>query len=147
MLLFAVPEFAGMDLPEGKGKDIVENACGDCHDFDRIVRQSLTTDQWRNTLREMVENGASLNPEDWDTIVAYLAKNFGPGKKTTTAKVNVNKDTAKDISAGLQLTAAEGAAIVDYRVANGAFKDLADLEKVPGLDAAKLRDRKDQIVY
>ena len=87
-------------LPDGKGRDAVENACTVCHTADRIMRQTLTADQWRSEVRTMVENGASLNPDEWDPVVAYLTKNFGP-------KVNVNKDNAQQISEGLQLSAAE----------------------------------------
>lgn len=85
----------------------------------------------------MVENGASLNPDEWEPVVAYLTKNFGP-------KVNVNKDSAQQIAAGLELSAAQADAIVAYRTANGPFMELKDLQKVPGLDAAKLatEDRK-----
>ncbi|MGD0500505.1 MAG: helix-hairpin-helix domain-containing protein [Bryobacteraceae bacterium] len=147
ILAFAGPVFAGIDLPDGKGKDIVESACTRCHTLERIVRQSMTAEQWRNTLREMVENGASLDPEEWDPVVAYLAKNFGPDTKARPAKVNVNKDTAKEISAGLRLTPSEADAIVAYRTANGAFRDVKDLEKVPGLDPKKIGDSKDRIVF
>ena len=130
-------------LPEGKGKDAVEAACTECHTADRIVRQTLTIDQWRNTIREMVENGAALNPEEWDTVAAYLAKNFGPGRP----RVNVNKASAKEISAGLSWTMADAEAIVAYRSANGLFTELKDLEKVPGLDVKQLAEQKDRITF
>jgi len=127
-------------LPDGKGRDAVENACTVCHTADRIMRQTLTADQWRSEVRTMVENGASLNPDEWDPVVAYLTKNFGP-------KVNVNKDNAQQISEGLQLSAAEAEAIVAYRAANGAFKELKDLQKVPNLDASKLATQEKKIAF
>lgn len=88
----------------------------------------------------MVENGASLNPDEWEPVVAYLTKNFGP-------KVNVNKSTAQEMSAGLQLSTAEAEAIVAYRTANGAFKEIKDLEKVPGLDAKKIAVLENRIAF
>jgi competence protein ComEA len=127
-------------LPDGKGRDAVENACTVCHTADRITRQSLTADQWRSEVRTMVENGASLNPDEWDPVVAYLTKFFGP-------KINVNKSTAQEISAGLQLTMAEAEAIVAYRSANGVFKDIKDLAKVPGLDAGKIAARENRLAF
>ena len=129
-------------LPEGKGKDSVEAACTECHTAERIVRQSLTIDQWRNTIREMVENGAALNPEEWDPVAAYLTKNFGPDRK-----VNVNKGTAKEISAALQWTMAQAEAMVAYRMTNGDFKELKDLEKVRGLDAKNIAEQEKRIVF
>src|ERR1019366_3225654 len=64
-------------LPDGKGKDVVVNACSPCHSLDRITALKLSEEGWRNTLRQMIENGASFNPEDINPIVAYLVANFG----------------------------------------------------------------------
>jgi Protein of unknown function (DUF1553)/Protein of unknown function (DUF1549)/Planctomycete cytochrome C len=64
-------------LPDGKGKDAVVNACSSCHNLDRITALRLSEEGWRNTLRQMTENGASLNPEDINPIVTYLVANFG----------------------------------------------------------------------
>jgi competence ComEA-like helix-hairpin-helix protein len=130
-------------LPDGPGRDAVEAACTVCHTTGRIVRQKLTVDQWRSTLREMIENGASLNPDQWDPVVAYLARNFGPAPVT----VNANTASVQELADTLQLTAAEAQAIVAWRIANGTFKDLADLKKVPGLPANKIEAQKDKIGF
>ena len=127
-------------LPEGKGREAVENACTVCHSAERITKQSLTVDQWRSEVRTMVENGASLNPDEWEPVVAYLVKNFGP-------KVNVNTSSAQEISAGLHLTQAEANSIVAYRTVYGAFKSLKDLAKVPELDAKKIAAEEKSIAF
>ncbi len=64
-------------LPDGKGKDVVVAACSSCHSLDRITALKLSEEGWRNTLRQMIENGASLNPDDINPIIAYLVANFG----------------------------------------------------------------------
>ena len=64
-------------LPEGTGKDVVVSACSSCHTLDRITALRLSEEGWRNTLRQMIENGASLNPADVNPIIAYLVANFG----------------------------------------------------------------------
>jgi hypothetical protein len=75
-------------LPEGKGKDVVVNACSACHSLDRVTALRLSEEGWRNTLRQMIENGASLNPEDINPIIAYLVANFGaPAAGNTAAAV------------------------------------------------------------
>jgi competence ComEA-like helix-hairpin-helix protein len=74
-------------------------------------------------------------------IVAYLAKNF------PVVKINVNKAAAKDLGTGLELTAKESEAIVQYRQAQGNFKTLDDLKKVPGLDGVKIESKKDRIEF
>src|SRR5579862_1493601 len=75
-------------LPEGKGKDVVISACSSCHSLDRITALKLSEEGWRNTLRQMIENGASLNSEDINPIIAYLVANFGaPAAGSTAAAV------------------------------------------------------------
>jgi competence ComEA-like helix-hairpin-helix protein len=115
------------DLPEGKGKDVVADTCTECHSLRRIKAQRLDEEGWKNILREMTENGASIEQDDRATIVEYLTRNFGPD-----AKVNVNTADADEIGAVLHLTPAEAKAIVSYRKANGAFRDLDTLEKASG---------------
>ncbi len=78
---------ADIALPEGKGKDVVVNACSACHSLDRITALRLSEEGWRNTLRQMIENGASLNPEDMNPIMAYLVANFGAPAAGNTAAV------------------------------------------------------------
>lgn len=74
-------------LPDGKGKDAVVSACSTCHSLDRITELKLSEEGWRNTLRQMIENGASLNPDDINPIVAYLVANFGAPAAGNTAAV------------------------------------------------------------
>ena len=134
---------AGADsgLPEGKGKDVVEDACTDCHSLHRIKIQRMDEQGWNNILHEMIENGAAIESDDMKTIVEYLAKNFGPDRK-----VNVNTAEADEIGAVLQLTPAEAKAIVQYRKSNGSFRDLATLEQASGA-AEKVEAKKGLVEF
>jgi competence protein ComEA len=134
---------AGSGLPEGKGKDAVESTCTDCHNLERIQAQHLDEDGWNGIIREMMETGASVNPDDVKVIVDYLTKNFGPDSNK---KVNVNNAPSSKIAAVLQLTSGEADAIVRYRVKNGNFKNLNDVEKVGGL-ADKIEAKKAWIEF
>jgi len=131
------------DLPDGKGKDLVQNTCGSCHGLDVVVSQHATKDGWASIVDSMVSRGATGTPDELQTIVDYLAKNFPP----LPDKVNVNKAAAKDIETGLELTSQEAEMIVKYRTDHGDFKDFDTLAKVPGLDAKKLEAKKDRIVF
>jgi competence ComEA-like helix-hairpin-helix protein len=115
------------ELPEGKGKDVVADTCSECHSLRRIEAQRLNEEGWKNILREMTENGASIEQDDRATIIEYLTRNFGPD-----AKVNVNTADADEIGSVLHLAPEEAKAIVSYRKANGAFKDVETLEKASG---------------
>jgi cytochrome c5 len=66
------------DLPDGKGKDLLQQICTDCHGLDVITAQRATKDGWASIVDSMVSRGANGTKEQLDTIVDYLAKNFGP---------------------------------------------------------------------
>jgi competence protein ComEA len=68
------------DLPEGKGKDLLQKICADCHGLDVIVNMKASKDGWQSVVDSMVGRGASGTKEELDTIVDYLAKNFGEKK-------------------------------------------------------------------
>lgn len=141
-LAAALPAFADdVVLPDGKAKTLIENTCTECHGLEQVVNNPMTAEKWRSTVNRMVKKGATLSPEEIDTVVEYLSVYFPPDK------VNVNTATSQEIQAGLRFTAAEADAIVEYRKANGNFKDLAALEKVAGLDAKKIEAKKDQVAF
>jgi competence protein ComEA len=131
------------DLPAGKGKELVENTCGSCHGLDVVVAQHATKDGWASIVDYMVSRGATGTPEEINTIVEYLAKNFPP----EATKVNVNKASSMDLQTQLELTAKDADAIVKYRTDHGDFKDWDALAKVPGVDSAKLTAKKSMIVF
>lgn len=127
------------DLPDGKGKDVVEEVCGACHGTDLISSRRATKDGWSYIVDDMVSRGASATNDQIKTINDYLAKNFG--------QVNVNKAPSAEIASVLGITADQADAIVKYRMANGDFKTIDDLNKVPGLASANLAMKKDLIAY
>lgn len=128
-------------LPPGAAKTLVENTCTECHGLDQVVNSTMSADAWRNTVKSMVKKGATLSPKEIETVVDYLSAYFAPDK------VNVNSLGAQELQSRLGLTAAEAAAIVQYRKDNGNFKDIAGLQKVAGLDARKIEAKKDLIVF
>jgi competence ComEA-like helix-hairpin-helix protein len=127
-------------LPDGSGREKVENACTVCHSAERIMAQHMTVDQWRSEVRTMVENGATLNPDEWEPVVVYLSKNFGP-------PINLNTASAKQIGESLPFSDAEAAAIVAWRAANGPFKDIKDVKKVPGVEQKKIEAQQTRITF
>ena len=140
-LLISLATTVDSGLPDGKGKDVVESACSDCHSLERIKAQRLDEEGWNGVIHQMLENGAPINPNDLRVIVGYLVKNFGPDKK-----VNVNKAAASEIAAVLKLESAEVAALIQYRTQHGKFKDLSELQKVAGL-ANKIEAKKALIEF
>jgi competence protein ComEA len=140
----AVCALAQVDLPEGKGRQTLENTCAECHGLDRALADMHTLNGWREIAVRMRSKGATMTDSELETLVDYLFQNFGIDEK---ARVNVNKASEKEIETGLEVTAAEAAAIVRHRSGKRPFKDWRDLTKVEGVDPAKIEARKDRLLF
>jgi hypothetical protein len=78
--LLAAPLAAGAQtLRPGPGADLVQGSCGNCHGIDQVTSQQKDEAGWRTTVINMVNNGAALSDHDIDTVVSYLAANYGFG--------------------------------------------------------------------
>lgn len=152
----AFPVAAQEDLPAGKGKVTLESTCTECHGLDQALTRLRTERQWRDIATRMRSKGATMTDDELNTLVEYLSLNFGSveteetkarGKGETGQAVNINKAAAREIEAALKLRAADAAAIVRYREANGPFKEWRDLIKVEGIDTARLGRAKDRIRF
>lgn len=67
----------GQGLPEGTGKELVMKVCTVCHELTRITSKKKTKAEWNDTVDKMAKNGAMATDDEFDTIVTYLAKNYG----------------------------------------------------------------------
>ena len=131
-------------LPDGPGKDTVIELCSGCHAPDNVVIHGQTREDWEGTLSKMVAYGMVGTDDQINEILDYLAKNF---PKPPASKINANKATAVEIELALGLSTKEAKTIVEYREKNGEFKSFDDLKKVPDVDAKKLADKKDRLVF
>jgi competence protein ComEA len=119
------------NLPDGPDEDLVEAVCTACHDSARIVAKQGTKADWQAKILEMLQECPDVSQAERDRIADYLAKNFP-------RRVNVNKASAQEIQATLEISTQEAEAIVRYRGEKGMFRALDDLKKVPGVDGAKI---------
>ena len=58
----------------------IKAACTQCHNATRITDQHLSRKQWSDQLDKMEGLGAVIPESDRNAMLAYLTKNFGPGK-------------------------------------------------------------------
>ena len=65
-----------VSLPDADGKQQVVGACTRCHGVDVIVAQPRSPDEWAEVVSVMIGHGATLTDEEYDKILAYLAKNL-----------------------------------------------------------------------
>ena len=77
--LLALP-LAAQNLPDGPGKETFAKVCSACHELDLATSQKRTADAWRTTVDSMAAKGATASKEEFQSIVNYLAKSFGPAE-------------------------------------------------------------------
>lgn len=144
LALFVLAGAARAALPEGTGRDVTIRVCGKCHSPEKATSLHQSQEEWEETVSKMANMGAQATDEEFNTIVAYLSKNFGP---EAPPPVNLNKATAVDLESSLALLKSEAAAIVQYRSEKGNFKSIDDLRNVPGLDFSKIEAKKSRITF
>jgi competence ComEA-like helix-hairpin-helix protein len=153
-------------MPDGTGKPIVQRACSACHAVTVVTSKHASQKEWDQVVNQMVSRGADLTDDEIDTVIEYLAKNYGPlDQKATpstdassaadtaappaadTTPVNVNKASAQELESSLGLEKSEAEALVKYREQNGNFKTWHDVAAVPGISAAKVEGMQKRISF
>ncbi len=104
-----------------------------------MIHDLKTQDEWIDTVNNMSSIGAKGTDAQFDAVLRYLARNF--------TKVNINTAPASQIAPVLDIDEATAQSIVDYRLSHGSFTAVEELEKLPGLDAAKIEARKERIAF
>lgn len=135
---------AWAQLPEGPGRAETQAICSQCHELARSISLRQDKAGWQSTVDKMVTLGAKASDQDLQLVVDYLAKNY-PGEEIP--RINVNEARAIDLESGLTLLRSQARAIIAYRDKNGPFKSIQDLEKVPGIDVAKIEAKKDRLTF
>jgi competence protein ComEA len=132
-------------LPDGPGKATTEKVCGACHGAELVIGRQETREAWGAIVNEMVQRGAVGTDDELYEVVDYLSANFS--KTSPVIKINVNKATAKDLEKALHLSESQAAAVVHWREQKGDFKSIDELEKVPGLEAARIEAGKNRLSF
>jgi cytochrome c5 len=69
---------APQDLPEGKGKKLLEERCANCHNLKQVISRKKTQGAWKELVVKMVGYGAQLDDQEVNVATGYLIKYFGP---------------------------------------------------------------------
>jgi cytochrome c5 len=117
-------------LPPGDGRDVLATACGTCHTLNIVMAMREGPAGWRRHVTNMVMRGAQLDPHEVDTVVAYLAANFGPGVPLAASQGAGGSAAANAVA--IALPPGAGKALVETRCTL-----CHDLERVAGVKRAK----------
>jgi competence ComEA-like helix-hairpin-helix protein len=123
-----------------KAEKTFTTVCTRCHPAEKVLAARRTPLQWEEVITTMkTTRGAPITDEEFDVVYEYLVREHG--------RVEVNRAPAEDLAAVLEIPEQAAETIVSYRKEHGAFKDLDALLKVPGLDAAQLKKKKEAIAF
>jgi competence protein ComEA len=123
---------------EAKDAATFRAICGSCH-APSLVEGLRTEPEWKDEIDQMIKIGARGTESQFQAVMRFLTR--------TLTKVNVNTAEARQIAPILDVTDSVAETIVKRRTANGPFKTIEDLERVPGLDAVKLEARRDRLLF
>ena len=126
-------------FPDGPGKPQLVKVCSGCHDAEIVLSHLQTPGEWADTLQNMTQLGAEATEEEWRVIERYIDSNL--------ALILINKAAADELQLTMDVMPEVAAAIVKFRQEKGAFKSVDEVEKVPGIDLAKVDPRKSRFVF
>lgn len=129
---------------DGPGKAELQKLCAGCHELEKSFSLKQDRDGWHRTMEKMVSFGMKSTDEEYKAVLEYLIKNYAAAD---VPKLKVNKATAIELESGLSLKRSQAAAVIAYREKHGAFKSIADLKKVPGIDPEKIEAKKDRLSF
>ena len=144
LAILAVSALTAGELPEGAGKQIIQQHCSGCHPGNALGGYEKTREDWDAIVVRMGQRTAATRDE-LTTLADYLATNFP--KVDDPSKVNMNKADAKEMSDRLGLSAAEAEAIIKYRERRGNFRTWGDLLVIYGVDGTKIEALQDKMSF
>jgi competence protein ComEA len=134
----------GRPMPDGPGKAETQKFCSMCHDLDKSLSLKQDRAGWRTTVDKMVAAGMKAPEDQVNIIIEYLYRSY---PADDVPRLKVNEAEALDFESILSLKRSQANAIIKYREQHGKFKSIEDLKKIPGLDAAKLEEKKDRLIF
>jgi sulfite dehydrogenase len=130
-------------LMNGKGVELTTARCVICHDAQHITRARLSREEWEFNVRNMIERGAPITPEEIRPIVDYLATYYNrdvPPPAGGAAEAPAADPAQKLLTAN----ACIACHAVDRKLIGPGFREIAErYRSAPGaadLLARKIRD-------
>lgn len=135
-------------LMPGKGVDLANARCVICHDAQHITRAKLSRDEWAFNIKNMIERGAPITPEEVAPILEYLATYYNRDSPPPAAEPMAAGETASAaVDPAQQLlstNACIGCHALDRKLVGPAFREIAqrygDQSGAAELLAKKIRE-------
>ena len=76
------------EASDADSKQLFETVCASCHDLGMVTSRHATKEEWQATVDAMANKGANATDDQFQQIVDYLAKYYGPAKAGDAAHQN-----------------------------------------------------------
>ncbi len=142
LLLVAVPAAAAWGNPNparnlARESHSLKAVCAKCHNLQIVMDTPMSYDAWHDTVQTMMDRGATGTDQQFADVMDYLHR--------TMTTIDVNTADADELQLVLHVPEATAQAILARR-STQKFTGLADLESVPGVDAAAM-DTKAKLIF
>lgn len=112
-------------LAPGKGVEITITRCVLCHDATHITRTKLSRGEWEFSIKNMIERGAPIAPEEIAPILEYLATYYNRDSAPPAADATTPALSGDPVARLLTTNACMACHQIDKRVVGPSFKEVA----------------------
>jgi len=116
----------------------VQVVCGKCHTTAVFMKEPRSWERWNDVFADMTRRGAKGTDEQLEQVTKYFLENL--------TLVNINSSPSDELMWVLGMSEDAAQSIVARRERQR-FTDITQLRGVPGVDADKLQQRKNRILF
>ncbi len=130
-------------LIPGKGSDLTMARCALCHEITHVTRARLSRGEWEDNVRNMIERGAPIPPNEIPVIVEYLATYYNrdsapPPPDPAAAASSAGQDPVQRLLAHNACTSCHG---IDQKIVGPSFREVAARYAGDGAAGKRLADK------
>ena len=130
---------ASKTLIPGKGADLTMARCAICHDITHVTRTRLSRGEWEFNVKNMIERGMPIAPEEIPQVVEYLATYYNREGPAPAPDPAADAGTSQDpVARLLAANACMGCHAPDSRIVGPSFREIAARYASDGGAAQKL---------
>ena len=130
---------ASKTLIPGKGADLTMARCAICHDITHVTRTRLSRGEWEFNVKNMIERGMPIAPEEIPQVVDYLATYYNREGPAPAPDPAADAGTSRDpVARLLAANACTGCHAPDSRIVGPSFREIAARYAGDGGAAQKL---------
>jgi cytochrome c len=121
----AQDEAPSRTLAPGKGVELATARCILCHDAQHITRTKLSRGEWEFNIKNMIERGAPIAPNEIAPILEYLATYYNRDVAPPAPVPGAAASSSDPITNLLTTNACTACHQIDKRVVGPSFKEVA----------------------